>query len=310
LNQKNNTLKSPNKQEKLKSWQQQKQNQSPQQSPSHQQSHYYPSSHHHHHYQQNPYRPALIVRNYLPYYSYYYYHYHDFYSYFPEYFHLYHIHQPYFSYGPLIFNSGDMLTLNDGYILNRYAMRLNKCQNGPEFYFKVNTEGKVFRVFLGDLDDLLNIQCLYMMKAVIVVGKIDHAMRLYEILSNPEKVIYRNDRAITLNPLRNNQNMPENPDLRTINHNIKELSFDIGDLNLERKSILFYQTHNINNTDEIFSNLDDYMESSGNVLYVVDKLQNISVRVFHNFLVRYRRFSPYRIRNIRYKRLFLFPRRW
>ena len=246
-----------------------------------------------------------------PLYSFYIYHYNYFKKDLPPYYEYYitnslpHVH----SYGPLILNSGRKIRLNSfRKNLNLILFKLKKCQNGPEHYFTVRVRGKIFRIFLGDVNDFFNLQCLYMMKAVVSTGNLDYSIKVNVIFNNPSKSIYINGKEIIFNPLKKMDYVPENIEFTIRNDKIKIMNFDLKGLSIPSKSIIFYHKVNINNYDNLFKDLSREIPS-GNILFIIDKLQRKSVEVFRNFLIKYKKMSSRLIKNLKYKNLFIFKQK-
>jgi len=189
-------------------------------------------------------------------------------------------------------------------------MTLRECRHGPKYYFTVKVNQKVFRVFMGDVNDFFNIQCLYMMSAVISVGADDHAERLVGIYDNPMRRVTFGHKRFTVNPFENSQLTPIDPNIQQVSRHVKILSFDIQGSSLPSKKIVFYNRRDLmlSNSEDIFRELSHFSES-GNVLYIVDHLQKPSVTIFKHFLTRYRGFSPFRLNRMTYKRFHLFPKK-
>jgi len=273
-----------------------------------------PHYHHHHHHvhTSSSVRPYYYQNVYYPYYNFYWYNY-DYYSpFFSNYYRYYLTHGfPYVYYhGPLVLFSGRTFTLNDHVgSLSHLTPKLKQCSHGPEYYFTVRVHGKVFRVFLGDVNDYFNVQCLYMMNAVISVGEIDYAQKVFEIFNKPAKTIHAHGKSIEINPFKNSKFTPSNVQIEDLSHNMKEISFDLEGHSLPTKSIVFYHQDNIAHLDyeDIFRDISQEV-SSGNVLFVIDQFQKHSVKVFRHYLVKYRRFTPRVLHRIRYKNYYVFPR--
>jgi len=253
--------------------------------------------------------------SYYPYSPFYWYYYDDYRSMFPQYYNYYLHHHPTIypsTFGPLVLTNGNIFHLHhhhNHYNLNRVIFNLKECRSGPQYYFTVKVRGKMFRVFLGDVNDLFNIQCLYMMNAVISIGNIDYSEKLEEIYRNPSKSVGGEETTINVNPFKNSDYVPDNVELEEVNGRVKVLRFSLQESNLPDKKLIFYHLNHVveRNSDSIFRDLANYAKS-GNVLFLVDHLQRNSVLVFRHFLLRYRRFSPHILHGLRYKRLLLFPR--
>jgi len=245
----------------------------------------------------------------------YWYYYNDYRTSYPQYYQYYlHNHPTIYasSFGPLVLNSGHVFHLHHyhkNYNLNKVIFNLRECRNGPQYYFTVKVKGKVFRIFLGDVNDLFNVQCLYMMNAVISIGNIDYAEKIEGIYKNPSRKIDQGEYRINIDPFKDSDYVPEDAELEEVNRRVKILTFSLKDSNLPDKRLIFYHLDNVftRNSDNIFKDLANYAKS-GNVLFLVDHLQRNSVLVFRHFLMRYRRLSPAVIHRLRYKRLYLFPK--
>jgi hypothetical protein len=148
-----------------------------------------------------------------------------------------------------------------------------------------------------------------MMSAVISVGQVDHADKLVEIYDNPQRRVRYGTERLSVNPLESSKMVPADPSVEVVNKNVKILSFNVENISLPRKEVVFYHKRELITTrsEDIFRELSRYSKS-GNVLYIVDHLQRSSVSVFKHFLIKYRRFSQSHIHRIRYKRFHLFPR--
>jgi len=212
-----------------------------------------------------------------------------------------------------VLNSGRVFSLsshlNSNFDYQSTSLGLRECRNGSKYYFTVKVGSKTFRVFQGDVNDFFNIQCLYMMSAVVSVGAIDHAERLVGIYDNPMKRVSFGHSHLNVNPFESSKITPKDPHIEQVSRNVKILSFGIGGSSLPTKEIVFYHKKDLimTRSEDIFHELSRYSDS-GNVLYIVDHLQRSSVSIFRHFLTRYRGFSAHRIHNLRYKRFNLFPR--
>jgi hypothetical protein len=271
----------------------------------------YPSSHQHY-YTTSYVRPYYYQNVYYPFYSFYWWNYNLFSPYFSPYFSYYLSHGfPYYYYdGPLVLFSGQRFVLSDNvYNLSSISPKLRQCSKGPEYYFSVRVSGKVYRIFLGDVNDYFNVQCLYMMNAVISVGDVDYAEKVYEIFNNPSKTINANGKSITINPFRKAKYVPSNVKIDDISSNMKEMTFKLKNFSLPSKKVVFYHKDNVgkNDYEDIFRELSHEVPS-GNVLFIIDQFQKQSVNVFRHYLVRYRRFTPSRLVRLRYKNYYIFPR--
>jgi len=274
---------------------------------------YKPTKTYHHHTHTTSYvRPFFYQNVYYPYYSFYWYNY-DYYS--PLYSHYFHYYFtngfPYIYYhGPLVLFSGRRFVLSDyASNLSHVSHKLKQCSQGPEYYFTVRVHGKTFRVFLGDVNDYFNVQCLYMMNAVISVGDIDYADKVYNIFDKPSKTIHAHGKTIEINPLKGSKYVPRNVHIEGISHKMKEISFELEKHTLPRKKIVFYHQKRLEGLDyeDIFRDLSQEVPS-GNVLFVIDQFQKQSVNVFKYYLIKYRHFTPARLYRIRYKNYYVFPR--
>ena len=238
------------------------------------------------------------------------YHYNNYKTNFPNYYNYYMSHSVprVHYYGPLILRSGDKISLNSfNNNPNSISLKLNQCQNGPKYYFTVRVNGKIFRTFLGDVNDFFNVQCLYMMNAIVSIGSDDHAEKIYEIFNNPSKSVNMSGKQIELNPFKGSEYVPENVKLNEVSENVKIMTFDLQDSSLPSKSIVFYQFSDLSDNEDLFRDLSREAPS-GNVLFIVDQLQRKSVNIFRHFLVKYKHYSSNRINRFRYKNVYLFPR--
>ena len=245
-----------------------------------------------------------------PFYAYYMYNYDYYKTLYPGYFNHYLSHSfPYLHYhGPLILMSGRSIFLNSSNNSpSSFSNQLRKCQNGPIYNFTVRVNGKKYRVFLGDVNDLFNVQCLYMMTAIISVGKEDHSQKISQIFNNPSKSMNMNGKEIVLNPFKGAEYVPTNIQLQNVNPNFKIMTFDLEKSSLPSKRIIFYHSDNFQENEDIFRDLSTEAPS-GNVLFIVDQLQRKSVEVFQNLLVKYKNYTPLRLRTFRYKNVHIFPR--
>ena len=102
--------------------------------------------------------------------------------------------------------------------------------------------------------------------------------------------------------------VPENIEFTIRNDKIKIMNFDLKGLSIPSKSIIFYHKVNINNYDNLFKDLSREIPS-GNILFIIDKLQRKSVEVFRNFLIKYKKMSSRLIKNLKYKNLFIFKQK-
>ena len=252
---------------------------------------------------------------YYPYYHYYWYYSDDYRTMYPQYFNYFNDHHPTIEklhFGPLILSSGQTVNLYNGSRRLNYqkvSLSLDECGNGPKYYFTVKVNNNIFRVFLGDVNDFFNIQCLYMMNSVISIGQIDHAEKLIGIYDNPIKRIINGNERLSFNPFESSKLSPLKPNIQNVSRNVKILSFSLEKSILPRKQIVFYHKRDISSrhSEDIFRELSHFSKS-GNVLFIVDHLQRSSVQIFKNFLVKYRKFKPRFIQRIRYKSFHLFPR--
>jgi len=260
-------------------------------------------------------RPYYHQNMYYPFSTFYWYNYDIYSPYFNSYYHYYLTHGfPRVNYyGPLVLFSGRRFWLSPNFhtsALNQLSLKLRQCQNGPEYYFTVRVRGKIFRVFLGDVNDYFNVQCLYMMNAVISIGDVDYAQRVYEIFHKPSKTLSIHGKTIQINPFENAKYVPGNVHMEQISHHMKEVSFDVQNLSLPTKKIIFYHRKHLGvgfNYEDIFREIGPEVPS-GNVLFVIDQFQRQSVQAFGHYLTRFRHYTPHRLYRIRYKNYYVFPR--
>ena len=151
--------------------------------------------------------------NHYPFYPFYWYFADYFYSYYPFYYSYYLRYQPSVIQtfrGPLIFDDleidpedSDVSVFDE---LKENANKLQKCKNGPEYKFTATVEGeKQFRVFLGDVNDFFNIECIYTMDAIISIGDFDYSDFLLKMYAHPSRSVSLLDQkdVVKVNPFQN-----------------------------------------------------------------------------------------------------------
>jgi len=193
-------------------------------------------------------------------------------------------------------------------ILKENKFKLSKCKNGPRKMFVVDEAGKSITVFMGDVNDLLNIECLYLMDAVVSVGKFSHVNNVARIFDKPE----RNSKKIVKkmsSPFKNKKMRPSEPEKMKISKNLSVLTFKVGEKKV-KKSLLFYHIFKKNaksHSKKVFRKLAKRFKSSkGNVLYLVDHLQEKSLSVFKHMLRKYAKYTNKMLVALKYKKMNVF----
>jgi len=157
---------------------------------------------------------------------------------------------------------------------------------------------------MGDVNDLINIECLYLMDAVVTVGKFAHVENLVRIFVRPERKSQKVIKKLP-SPFTNAKLRPSKPVKTTINKNLSKLSFKIGDKK-GRKSLLFLHLFNRDvkrrRTNIVKRLVKSITSSKANVLFIVDHLQSSSQMVFKRLLKKYSKLSSQRINNLKYKK--------
>jgi len=183
-----------------------------------------------------------------------------------------------------------------------------KCKDGPKKVFTVSESGKSINVFMGDMNDFLNIECLYLMDAVVTVGKISHVNNVVKIFKKPgrdsEKVVKKMN-----TPFTNKKLKPSKVKKTKVNKNMSVVRFRIGNKET-KKSLIFYHIFKKGahkQSKRTFKNIAKKIKNKKfNVLYVVDHLQEKSLSVFRNFLEKYGKYSKSKIDALKYKKKTIF----
>jgi len=82
----------------------------------------------------------------------------------------------------------------------------------------VDDDGHHYRIFIGDVNDFTNIECLYMMDSVVTVGKFVHIDNVVTIYNNPERT--DTDKKVVTkvkNPFAKSQMKPSSAKKQTLN---------------------------------------------------------------------------------------------
>ena len=170
--------------------------------------------------------------------------------------------------------------------LRENANTLKSCKNGPKYKFSARTEDmKEFRIFIGDVNDFFNIECIYMMNAIISIGKIDYSEYLLKMYDHPSRSVSLLDYSdvIKINPFERSIYKPFEPKVGHVTKRIRNLNFKIriDDMTLTDKNLVFFHSSSdsIQSSNEIINELSKYTES-GNVLFILDNLNPESVRSY------------------------------
>jgi len=174
--------------------------------------------------------------------------------------------------------------------------------------FSVKTGGKRINVFMGDVNDLLNIECLYLMDAVISVGKFSHVDNVARIFKKPERDSEKVVKKLST-PFKNKKVRPSKPKKKKLNKNISILSFKVGGKDV-KKSLTFYHIFNKDakkQNKNVFKALAKrFKKKKANVLFLVDHLQEKSSIVFKNMLKKYAKYTNKMLVDLKYKKMKVF----
>jgi len=192
--------------------------------------------------------------------------------------------------------------------LRKNKFDLKECKAGPKKMFTVKTNGISMNVFMGDVNDILNIECLYLMDAVITVGKFSHIDNVVKIFRKPT----RNSKKVIKkmkSPFTNKKLTPSKTKKTKINKNLSVLSFKIGEKKTA-KSLFFYHIFKKNakrNSQKVFKTLAKKLKNKkANILYLVDHLQEKSLEVFKSFLKRFAKYTNKKLAALKYKKMLVF----
>jgi len=250
------------------------------------------------HYQ--PFWQHYHYTNYYPFYPFYWYFADHFYSHFPFYYSYYlHYHPSIiqtFS-GPLLFEDNTEIDAEANGItvfeeMKGKASTLKQCRNGPQYKFSAETKnGKKFRVFIGNVNDFFNIECVYMMSAIVSIGDVDYSEYLLKMYDQPAKNVSLLDQSsvVKVNPFANRVFRPYQASVKQVTKTVRNLSFKIGidKLAFADKNLVFYHSNDssLKRSTAVLNDLAKYAPS-GNVLFVLDQFNSGSVKVYRS-LVHY-----------------------
>jgi len=163
-------------------------------------------------------------------------------------------------------------------------------------------------VFMGDVNDLLNIECLYLMDAVVSVGKFSHVDNVVKIFESPERSSKKVIKKLST-PFKNKQTRPSDPKKTKVNKNLSVLRFRVGEKSV-KNSLNFYHVFNkdVNRKGKrIFGDLGKrFNNKKANVLYLVDHLQEKSLNVFKQMLKKYAGYNSRKLDALKYKKMKVF----
>ena len=259
------------------------------------------------------------IYKYYPYYNFYWFFYGHYHTHFPHYYsyffhkhpHIHHFHVT----NTVYLTHGHPIVLASSNIVEIAKYNIVKCQKGPKQLLTVHLNDKNYRIFLGDVNDLTNLSCLYFMDAVVSVGKSDLISRVSKLYSSTKKVIKAKGKKITIRPFAKNPYLPSKTNVKQINKNLSSLSFTMTRKKLKqkhRKSLLFYHLFNLQykqptDSKKIFDAL--HKKTSGtisNVLFIADHLEPNSIFILKHLLSTYLKLTHHAIAKITYRRLKLF----
>jgi len=189
-----------------------------------------------------------------------------------------------------------------------------RCEKGPKHLVTVKTQGKNYRIFMGDVNDLTNLGCLYFMDSVVSVGKNSFVDRVKKLFQVKKKNVKAKGNKMAISPFTQSIFTPSKIKVKKVNKNAKILSYTMqreGGSKL-KKSLLFYHLFNKQvkkNSDakKIFKGLRKLTKKSrSNVLFIADHLEPKSILILKQLLTVYKKMSLQSIVKITYRRMRIF----
>jgi hypothetical protein len=253
---------------------------------------------------------------YYPFYPFYWYFADYFYNYYPFYYTYYiHYHPSIIQSfrGPLIFEDQTIdpsingITVFDE--MKEKSLSLKSCQNGPQYKFTANTvNGRQYRVFIGDVNDFFNIECIYLMNGIISIGDFDYSNHLLKMYAHPSRSVSLIDYkdVVKVDPFQNSLYRPYEPQVKHVTKTVRNLNFKIGidELTFTDKNLVFFHSNDekLKKVSNAIEEISQYVES-GNILFILDNFNKATVRVYRSLVRHYSGVPAHRhivYRNVRY----------
>ena len=276
-----------------------------------------------HYYLENHYWPHWnnYYSTYYPYYQFYWFFYNQYHSHYPHYYQYYFHHHPHVHHyhwsnkvvlsvgSPIVLSTANLATV----LTNQYKMV--KCAKGPKHILTVHHGEKHFRIFLGDVNDFVNLGCLYFMDSVVSVGKTEFVGRVQKLFNLKSKSVVIKGKKVSISPFRKSPFTPNKSTIKTLTKNSKVLSFAIqrkASATQYKKSILFQHLFNKQvksgkSSIKILKGLDKHTgKKISNVLYIADHLNPKSIYILKHLLRTYKKLSIKQIVKITYRRIRIF----
>jgi len=191
-------------------------------------------------------------------------------------------------------------------VLEENKFSLSYCKDGPRKVFSVDAGSRTVYVFMGDVNDLLNMECLYLMDAVVSVGEFSHINNVARIFEKPDRNSNKMIKKVK-SPFTNKSLVPSEPRKTKLNRNMSILTFKVGEMK-KRKLLAFYHIFKKDvkkQSKTVFESLKKFKGKS-NVLYLVDHLQGKSLKVFKGMLKKYGNYSKKKLASLKYKKMKIF----
>jgi len=179
----------------------------------------------------------------------------------------------------------------------------------------VNHRGTKFRFFLGDVNDMTNLGCLYFMDQVVSVGESSYAKRVFNLYVEKKKTVTINGHKLNVNPFQNSIFKASTVSFKSHNKNAKELRFTVsrkGSNWTGQKSLTFFHLYNkqISISKDVFKILNGLKITTkkkvNNVLFVADHLEPYSLYLWKYLLTVYRKWTLETIVRVTYRRIRIF----
>jgi len=260
--------------------------------------------------------------HFYPYYWYYWYFYGHYHSFFPQYYH-YYLHNH-----PVVFHAHFSNTVyfhhhhsvairfKNIHTITKKRHTIKRCEKGPKHLLNVKHKGRNYRIFLGDVNDFVNVACLYFMDSVVSVGKKPFVKRIKKLYSDKKaKIKVKGGKSLKIDPFKDSAYKPSNPKVKKLNKNSSRLTFKItnnGKTFKTKKSLLFVHLFNKQikgkkDVKKVFKLLTKHSKKGkNNVLFIADHLQPKSVYVLQKLLEIYKKKTIKYIATITYRRFRIF----
>jgi len=261
--------------------------------------------------------------HFYPYYMYYWYFYGHYHTLFPQYYHYYLHNHPvvfhaHFSRNVYYFHHHHpvLISFRNISTIAKKRHTIKRCEKGPKHLLNVKHKGRNYRIFLGDVNDFVNVACLYFMDSVVSVGKKPFVKRIKKLYSDKKaKIKVKGGKSLKIDPFKNAAYKPSNPKVKKLNKNSSRLTFKIankGKTFKTKKSLLF--VHLFNNqikgkkdVKRVFKLLTKHSKKGkNNVLFIADHLQPKSIYVLQKLLEIYKKKTIKYIAKITYRRFRIF----